>query len=302
MFASNKKYFRFHRYIHYRNWTYCFRLSAVVVLLAFPACTRGIPEFQQYTVAFDAQHMQAMRVLDRLAVAERTLFALQQETVEEIPDFDPDAASYYLSVSDPPRTAAIRASLDAVRDYNAALADLSTGASAAELAARARHAASATAGATAAATLPTLGVGAAAVPVAEGALAALTPVFERLTALEDRAAFRDLLLEAYADVRMVMVTTREGTPAMFEVIKRSYVQPGALGGDFVEGIARPDVLRLAQDRELLAAWVVLLDRTLLAMDQAVAVASPGAATDPATLTDAAVDMRVMAGAVGGVGN
>ena len=68
---------------------------------------------------------------------------------------------------------------------------------------------------------------------------------------------------------------------MFDVMRRSYVQRGLLGG--TDGIAEEDLGRLDADRELLAGWVILLDRTLLAMDAAKAAAESGSRVDVETL-------------------
>ncbi len=261
-------------------------------------CNSGIAEFQNYQTAYQAQYLQGTQVLDRVAEAERVVERRQRDRDDVIPPFDPDKARYYVVVGDPPITGAIRDSLISVNDFNATLVALATGEAAQALTARA--------GATAASATSALG----AVTAASGALAAesaafttaagaaftaILPVFQQLAAIEDRAEFRRVLLQAYPDVRKLVVTIRnDATPAMFELIKRSYVVPGSLD-DVVDGVPKSDLPRLEQDRRMLAGWVVLLDKTLAAMDRAAAAAAdPGSSTDLALLTDASIEVRALA--------
>ena len=66
----------------------------------------------------------------------------------------------------------------------------------------------------------------------------------------------------------------------------------------VGGIPTSDLPRLEQDRKLLAGWVILLDKTLAAMDLAVRVEQQGGGgLGAAALTEAAIDVRVLAEAV-----
>ena len=94
-------------------------------------------------------------------------------------------------------------------------------------------------------------------------------------------------------MRDLLLSLRAGTPAMFEIMKRSYVQRGSL--ESASGISGADIALLEKDREMLAGWVVLMDRSLSAMDTAAAAAlarvSP---TDLAALTEASIEIKVLA--------
>jgi hypothetical protein len=275
-----------------RIWLIRCAVTLSVALLS--GCAAGIPEFEQYRVAFAEQYDVGARALDRTAAAERAVAERMRARETGIAAFDPSRARYYLDIGDPPLTGAIRDSLDAVRAYNDTLSALASGEAAAVAAARARAtgvAVARAAGATAAVAAP---ASAAFVPAAEAALAALLPIAERLAAWEDVTAFRALLLEAYPDMRALMVALRDdATPEMFEMIKRSYVAPGSLGG--VDGVPRDRLADLEADRRLLAAWVVLLDETVLAMDAAIAAVEGGGGA--AALSAAAAEVQALAAAV-----
>jgi hypothetical protein len=269
-----------------------------LTFLLLSACTTGIAEFETYDTAYRSQAAEADRVLDRLAAAERSVvrrqFAVDQEKSGRIRAFDPDEALYYLAISDPPLTGTIRGSVAAVTRYNAALVGLADGSAAEALTARVGAGTSALTQAAGAVTAVT-GVGAVAAPALQAAISVALPIFQRLANIVDRAEFRRQLVLAYPDIRALLLELRAGSPAMFEVIKRSYVERGGLGGGRVEGIPTGDLPRVESDRTLLAGWVVLIDRTILAMDQAVAaVSGDGAPGDVAGLVEAATEIRSLA--------
>ncbi len=270
------------------------RCALALVVVAVSACSAGIAEFEHYRTAFAAQYAEGARAIDRTAEAERVVAGRIRARAPGIPAFEPDQARYYLDIGDPPLTGAIRASLDSVNAYNETLSSLASGDAAATTAARARATASAVTRAAGAAASVAAPVSPAFVPAAEAALDALLPIARRLAAWEDRAEFRRLLIDAYPDMRALMVALRDdATPEMFEMIKRSYVEPGGLGG--VDGVPSDRLDALEADRRLLAGWVLLIDETLVAMDAAIAAAQGRGGS--AALIDASAELRALAAAV-----
>src|SRR5262245_17268160 len=76
-------------------------LFLTAVLVALSGCSSGIPEFQQYVRASDAQAVQGAQALDRVAEAERTVVK-RRLSLAGAANFDPNAAAYYIDVGDPP--------------------------------------------------------------------------------------------------------------------------------------------------------------------------------------------------------
>ena len=267
------------------------RLGLALVLLLVASCSAGIPEFRYFDEAYDTQAAEADKVLDRLGAAERTLKRRQFNDDPGIRDFDPDEAGYYVDIGDPPLTGAIRNSVRSVGLYNDALSGLATGEAAAALTARIGEAS--TSLASAAQSFGALsGPGIVFVPAAQTAIRGLLPLFQAAAAAANRAEFRRELIAAYPDLRAFVVAIRAGTPEIFDVMRRSYVQRGLLGG--TDGIVDEDLARLEADRQLLAGWVILLDRTLAAMDAAKAAVESGSPADVETLVSASIGIRTLA--------
>ncbi|HEU0223121.1 MAG TPA: hypothetical protein VFR34_13040 [Paracoccaceae bacterium] len=257
-------------------------------------CAAGIPEFGLYTEAFEVQLAQGNAVLDRFAAAERRLRVrvLAAEQAES-PSFDPNDAALYVERTDPPIAAGIRQSLRLLHDYNLALAALASGET--DRATVARFAGFATNLAATATTLQGLGAGAVAAPslaAAGSRLAALVPAVGQLATLAGRAAFRRQFRETHATMRELLVTLRDFTPAMFDVMLQSYRRPDiVLAGS---GLTPESEARLAEDRAALAGWVILIDQTLVAMDEAALAIEQGSAISSAGLLQASTDLRVLA--------
>jgi hypothetical protein len=94
-------------------------------------------------------------------------------------------------------------------------------------------------------------------------------------------------------MRELILELRNGTPAMYRVMQRNLVQRGSL--ETPTGRSADADVTLEKHRQLLAAWVILLDRTVVALDEAVAVARTGSSTMSfAGLTEAAIELRVLA--------
>lgn len=275
--------------------------SILLIGILLGGCAKGIAEFQLYTQAFDGQYEQGQVVLDRVARAERIVVGRHLGRASTTSSFNPNDAAYYLDTGDPPITASIRASLKSLKDYNDALGALASGEAAEALTARAGTLSVALFGA--AGALATATGGAALVTGAPqligGANAAVNqalPIVQRVATHASRDAFRKQLVEAYPAMRDLMLALRDGTPAMFEIMKRSYVRRGSL--ETPSGISASDMALLEKDRQMLAGWVVLMDKSLAAMEVAVTTAlSSASPADLATLTAASVELQVLAAQV-----
>ena len=259
----------------------------VTAALFLSACggNQGIPEFQHYRDAFRAQRQAGVQVFDRLAAGERRLSADQTARDEVEGTFDPDRATLYLGVGDPPMTAALRAGLDTVVGYNEALADLASGAAAERL--------SSGLGAIADNTVATGLLLAGGSPTAAdvgrtltGAVRRALPVLQRIRAARDRETFRERLVEAHSEMRAVLERMRAETPEIFRILHLARVEAARTEGT--------DLSRLTEDRRLLAGWVLLIDQAIIAMDQAVAAARTGGKVDVPALVDASIRLRVLA--------
>ncbi len=273
-------------------------LLSVLLCVALVACTRGIPQFQLYVEAFNSQYTQGDLVLDRVAQAERIVVGKKLARGGGIPDFNPDNAAYYVTVGDPPITASLRASLNSLKAYNDALGGLASGETATALSNRVGALGANLLGAAGSLAAAASGAGAiaGAPQLIEGMTVALNralPIVQTIATIASRESFRRQLVAAYPAMRELLLSLREGTPAMFEIMKRSYVQRGSLDGTL--GISAGDLAALEKDRQMLSGWVILMDKSLSAMETAVAGAlSRISPTDLAALTEASVEIKVLA--------
>ncbi|WP_299137991.1 hypothetical protein [uncultured Tateyamaria sp.] len=266
-----------------------------LALSVLSACAFGAAEFATYRQAFELQYVEGQKVLDEVGRAERTLVDQQFSRKPGIRAFDPDEAKYYVRVGDPPLTGAIRASLTALKDYNDALSGLATG----EAAAAVRGELS-SANTTLKSALTSLG-GATGVDVnfvstLSGGIAKAITVLEVLERAQNRIDFRQQLVAAHPDMKSLLTTLRAGTPEMFDVVQLSRTTVGGLGG--TDGVSGDNLTRLQEFRTLMAGWVILLDQSALALDQAVvAVATQAGNPDLTSLIDASVELEILAGAL-----
>jgi hypothetical protein len=271
--------------------------SAMVLVVAgavLGACSYGAAEFQLYTKAFDAQYEQGQRVLDSVAVAERIVVTRSFKENPRRPAFSPARAAYYLDNVDPPITASIRASLKSLKAYNEALASLANGEAAEAFTNRVGTLATNVVAAAAAASIAASGRIAIAgadklVGDSAGYLAEALPYVKAIAVFASREAFKRELSRTYPAMKGLVLTLRDGTPAMFLMLRQSRTN---VEQDFMSA---ESLAVLKKDREALAGWVLLLDQTLVAMDAAVeAVLSNATSADLATLTEASVELRVLA--------
>jgi hypothetical protein len=272
----------------------------ILVLGAVPsACgPAGVAEFQLYNQAFNSQFEQGDAILDSVARAERTVVLRGIRRVALVPDFKPEHAPYFVDTVDPPLTGSIRASLKSLKSYNDALGALASGEAAEVLTHRIGALAANVVGAVAASQAAFGGL--AAIPAADTlasetakALASAAPIIKQVATMASREAFRQQLVAAYPSMRELLLTLRNGTPAMFEILKRSRVVRTSL--ENASGIPAAGLADLEKERALLAAWVVLLDKTLVAMEAAVLAVTNGApSAGLASLAEASIEMRVLA--------
>ncbi len=269
-----------------------FYLVCVFGFLGLAACSGGIAEFQLYDQAFDAQYEQGNRVLDRVAAAERIVVTKRRGLNNVSTPFKPDNAAYYLNAGDPPLTGAIRASLTSVQSYNKALSGLANGEAANALTARVGTLTSNLL--TTASALQVAGAGTGVyTAAAQAQITALLPIFQHAVTVANRSEFRRQLLEGYPHVKELLIAMRGGTEEMLELIRRSYVRRGSLGGS--GGIPASELEDFIADRKLMAGWVIMIDKTIVAMDAAAATAISSASTaDIAALTEASIELRILA--------
>jgi hypothetical protein len=276
-------------------------LSVVIASICMVGCASGVVEFQLYDRAFENQYEQAQFVLDRVARAERIVVRRRLSNTSAKSEFDPNKAGYYVDVGDPPITASIRASLKSLKDYNDALGGLANGETAKALVARGGTLAVALAG-----TVGTLNLAAGSAASVPGAtllvdratvaVGQAVPIVNLVAVYASRESFRKQLIDAYPAMRDLMLALRDGTPAMYEILKRSYVQRASL--DTPTGISPGDLAALEKDRELLAGWVLLIDKSLRAMQVAVVSTAPsGSSGALPALTEASLELQVLAAQV-----
>lgn len=270
--------------------------ATILFGLLSASCSQAVPEYNVYVQAFNAQYEQGDAVLDIVGQAERVVVLRRLERRGD--SFDPDNAAYYLDSVDPPITASVRASLKVLKAYNEALAGLANGEAAEALATRMSALATNVAAASGAASVALGGPAAAAgadvlVTGAAKALESATPILRTALTAASREAFRQQLIEAYPAMRDLIVALRKGTPDMFEVVRRSLVTRGS--DESRTGRSADGDRVLNKDRQLLAGWVILMDKSLVALEQAVASAKSGSsATRVAGLTDASIELKVFA--------
>lgn len=273
-------------------------LAGLAIGLGVAGCgNRGAAEFQLYSQSFNLQYEQGDAVLNALANAERAV-VLRGVKAENKPDrFEPNKAAYFVAGVDPPITASIRASLKSVKIYNEALSALANGEAAEALTNRVGTLTTNVVGgiaASQAAFSGPAGVAAAATMVAGvgSTLKVVLPIFQQAATYASRESFRQQLILAYPHMQDLLIKLRNGTPQIFAVLYRSHVQIGRLGVGR-DGVS--DAAAVEKDRALLAGWVVLLDNTLIAMETAAAAAmSDAPAIDLANLSEASIELRVLA--------
>lgn len=292
-------------------WNLCRQLLTVgfATIVVLSGCARGIPEFRYYEEAYRLQSRLGDSVLDNLAQAERKskpIIQLTEERSNQVSRFRPEYASYILTVGDPPITASIRNSLNSISQLNLALIGLAQGESVNVLNQRANEALTFLSHIS---TSSSLGLTGSTLTIASGDL---LPVLRQLAQVEGRVKFEKIFLKAYPDIRKLLATVRTDiTPLIFEVHRKSVSKVGDLetrtelsGRNhpqktiLIEPIDEQGLAYLESVRKQLAAWVILLEQTELAMDRAVAaLRGESLAFDQTALATASNDLRALAKAL-----
>jgi len=264
----------------------------VFISILVTSCTAaGFQEFQIYSQAYDAQYVQADLVLQAVGSAEKSLRASIEPRSNPNGYFEPDYAAYYVDGVEPPQTAAIRASLKVIKSYNDAMIALASGENAKALSARIS---SLTVNVSTAITAVTsMGASVASTAPAAGLASTLLkqlkylPFVTEAAAVASRESFRRDLIKSAPTVRAMLTTLRdEGTPVMYELMRRASGKSPSK--------ANPRGLPDPAAQKLLAGWVLLLDKTNLALKTAADAAETGSQINLDTLNQASVELAVLA--------
>ena len=258
---------------------------------------RGVAEYQLYTQAFSAQFEQGEVVLNAVAVAERKL-VLQAIKRRKRLEFRPDEAAYFVEAVDPPITGSIRASSKALKSYNDALGALANGEAAEALSNRVGTLVGNIVSAVTAADVVLNGIErieAANLLASKSkqTLLDVAPIIKQVATIASRQEFRRQLLESYRYMKELLLTLRDGTEVMFMVLERSRVEFGR--GPKNPAVPKGAIADVEKDRVLLASWVILIDKTIVAMEAAAAAAMTDIdAVDLAALAESSIELRVLA--------
>ena len=128
---------------------------------------------------------------------------------------------------------------------------------------------------------------------ASAAVGKVLPILSQIATYAARNSFRRQLVAAYPHMRALLLELRNGTPAMFEIMERSHVKTGSLSS--ASDIDAANLKALEKDREQLAGWTVLMDRTPVSIETAIKAAM--AAATPADLagpSEASVELKTLA--------
>jgi hypothetical protein len=283
-------------------WKYGISRSVFSLLLILPlvaGCTAsGYQEFQLYSQAYDAQYMQGDAVLVALGRAERVLFTRRQARDETNQyRFDPDDAAFYVDTVEPPTTASIRTTLKSIKAYNDAMTSLANGDAAQVLTNKVATFVSDTAGAITATAIatsaPELVGGAKAFAAGLKSTLVAVPILKEAATVVSREEFRRQLVAAYPLVDKMLASIRDdGTPIMYLVLTQGRVTRGDVSSH--SGISTANQASLDQEKRMLAGWVLLLDQTRVSLKAAKVAAETGSEIDLSNLSNAAVELRVVA--------
>jgi hypothetical protein len=282
------------------RWAFRAVLAAVLCLAAGCGNYQGVVEFQAYRTAFESTHATSTAILDQLAVKERELFMRTGGAFNpRKPGFNPDLARYYTDVGDPPGTGAIRRSLDTVKVYNDVLFGLSSGQTAEALTAKLAELTvkvgesiseldSLTGFASGLGMKPLLKFGL----ELDQEFTRLTPFVRTFFAYRSRDEFRQLLSQNHEHIRAILVQLRSGTTVIFPILSASSLRRWRNEGG--GPLTADEAKTLDTYRKLLADWVILIEGSIKALDQAklAAEAPPTIGGAITGLTTVAVELQV----------
>jgi hypothetical protein len=259
-------------------------VSCAAVLLGFlSGCSTysGTVEFSAYRTAFQSAQVSSEAILDRLAVAERSLYsrcvnirdilddddAKCEEFDPEVSRFNPDDAFYIAEAGDPPGTAAYRRMIRSVAAYTEILNGLASGQTADMMAGQLGELAAAAVSAGSAVVPPAAGAATASLTAINTTIAALKPITTQVLGFQTRAAFREEFLANKDKIRQALTEARNGTGLMYDTIVNNIIDTAP-----PSGVSEAAKKQIANHRLILANWVVILDTTIDAFDLAVAAA------------------------------
>lgn len=264
-------------------------LAILAAVLVGCVSGRGIQEFTLYQAAFDKSHATANMILDQLAVQERNLFQAEYGLGprSRAAEFNPEFARYYTDSVDPPGTAAFRRSMATVKSYNDLLFGLASGQTSQALTAKLGELQ-----VNLSRSLNEVGKLAAIPQLAalsgtlNAAFGQMQPFVELALRRRSRQAFRAYLVQTSPIVMTILLELREGTKDIFPVLTAATTMRAR---STLSALTVEELAKLEGYQKLLADWVVLLDGTIVALQQADAALRAGP-----TLAGAAGNLGTMA--------
>lgn len=248
---------------------FAFALAIATALLTGCSTYRGVAEFTAYRSAFQTAQAGSEAILDRLAVAERSIYPHKKPFDPTTSSFDPDDAAYIVTAGDPPGTAAYRRTLRAVGAYTEVLYGLTSGQTAEAMAAQIGQLAAI--GASAAAVVTPAGAAGSflgSVQTINAAIGALAPVTVQLAGFGTRAKFREELLGKKDVLLTALTETRRNTRLMFNDLRDQIVLSASPGT-----ITAAEEKQILSIREIIANWVIMLDVAIESFNRAVKAAA-----------------------------
>lgn len=282
-------------------------VAVAIVFLSGCSTYRGTAEFSAYRTAFRSAQVSSESILDRLAVAERSLYSRCvnirdilnddngqcEEFDPEVSRFNPDDAFYIAEAGDPPGTAAYRRMIRAVAAYTEILNGLASGQTADMMAGQLGELAATAVSAGSAVVPPAAGAAAASLTALNATIAALEPITTQVLGFQTRAAFREELLANKDKIRRALLEARKGTGPMYDAIVNNIIDTAP-----ASGISAAAEKQITNNRLIMANWVVILDTTIDAFDLAVvavenqnAAGASGLLAASNSIAEAAQDVR-----------
>ncbi|NLI82116.1 MAG: hypothetical protein GX443_10585 [Deltaproteobacteria bacterium] len=274
---------------------------ALVLLFALMSAgcvsTAGLSEFRQYRDSFERVNVASTAIFDEMGAAERA--KARQLFLRGLPpvpatrtasqtikasgfdeQFYIEDAPYVSQTGDPPATAAFRRSIAAVAVFNDIVLAYAEGRSLSELKREA-----AVLGSVVQEALHAVGgarvIGGLSMPAVGAALTLVKAGADQAVALASRAAFRDAVVAQQPNIDAILVTVRDGTPAIFGLLT------GDLADSAKDAMDRGDkataqvfIAQIETYRKMLSDWVLLLDDTRTALRATIAAMEHPYGCDP----------------------
>lgn len=260
-----------------------FRWVVLALTITLLGCANhiGVGEFVLYNNAFNESKQASNEIIDMLSVAEREVqrSAYEREHTLYSAHFDPDLASIFSDVGDPPLAARYRQSIAVIASYNTLMLSYANGEGFESLQGQAASLAESSLS-----LLETLQIA--------GEVSSIVgpygDLFETLatSALEfrSRQVFRDELLASAPGVIELMQTMRDGSEDIFPnlVYKAEneiyLIEAGDASGNIPK--LRNNIYEM---RIILSNWVLLMDNNILALSSVIdAVNNPSSASQMAS--------------------